>query len=62
MTSYTRPTYTRPDIFTPNHGYYPSAYERRERFFREEEFKAKLRFQLFLRGIPPHRFPGLDLG
>jgi hypothetical protein len=46
-------SYTRPDIFTPNYGRAPSEYERREQFFREEEVKAKLRYQMFLRGQIP---------
>jgi hypothetical protein len=65
MPTYTRPTYTRPgyNAFSTHAGYcQPSSAIDRERFFREEEFKAKLRYQLFLRGIPPSRFPGLALG
>jgi len=42
----TRPTYTRPGYNAQE----PSAYERRESFFREEEAKRKIRFQAFLNG------------
>lgn len=56
----TRPTCTRrPSAYAPLRAFsrysrHLSAYEKREKFFRDEEIKRRLRRQMARRGIPRH--------